>query len=218
MCLSLSSCPAVLPDLPCLCVSSFCLCTCILGLLRLWMYVCLSACCLVLQCNLGCICTIDHMLFEMCPPCTANLVKPGESCAADLRASAEPYVCLQALFGFFSKLNSYWVAPMVNVVFIVAAILTQLFLATLWGKAVLAWLTPKHAFMKVVSSPEPDPSPLHRSKPFQADTEQQRLLASAHCNSMHSAGASQGHNATQLEVLYEGPTGLCVEMAQRDGQ
>lgn len=158
------------------------------------------------------------MLLNMCPPRTANLGKPGESCAADLPASAEPYVCLQAFFGFFSKLNSYWVAPMVNIVFIVAAVLTQLFLATLWGKAVLAWLTPKHAFMKEVSSPEPDPGPLHRPNSYQADTEQQRLLASPHQSSMHSVGAGEGHNATQLEAPYQGPTGLCVEMAQRDGQ
>ena len=111
-------------------------------------------------------------------------------------------------------------APTVNLVFIAAAVLTQLFLATWWGKAVLAWLTPNHAFMKIAVSPQPDkePSALHRSNSFGADTEQQRLLASAHWNSMQSIGASEGHDATQLEMLYEGPTGLCVEMAQLDGQ
>ena len=141
------------------------------------------------------------------------------SCAADPHASAELYICLQAFFGFFSKLNSYWVAPMVNLVFIVTAVLTQLFLATLWGKAVLAWLSPKHAFMKVALSPQPDndSSTLHRSKSSEANTEQQRLLASGHWNSVQSIGASEGHNATQLEMLYEGSTRMSVEMLQLDG-
>lgn len=138
----------------------------------------------------------------------------------DLCASAELYICLQVFFGFFSKLNSYWVAPMVNLIFIVTAVLTQLFLATLWGKAVLAWLTPKHAFMKeaLSSQPDKDSNARHSSNSSEADTEQQRLLASTHWNSMQSIGASEGHNATQLKMLYEGPTGMCVEMAQLDGQ
>lgn len=181
-------------------------------------FVCLSAFCPVSQCNFSCNCTTDHILLSICiqPP----LSKPNGSCAADPCASAESSVCLQAFFGFFSKLNSYWVAPMVNLVFIVSAILTQLCLATPWGKAVLAWLTPKHAFMKVALNPQPDKGRniLHRSNSLEADTEQQRLLASAHWNSMQSTGASEGHNATQLEMLYEGPAGLCVEMAHLDGQ
>jgi len=47
--------------------------------------------------------------------------------------------CLQAFFGFFNELNSYWVAPLVNLVFVLVAILAQLFLMTKWGRDVTAW-------------------------------------------------------------------------------
>ena len=42
--------------------------------------------------------------------------------------------CLQAFFGFFNELNSYWVAPLVNLIFVLVAILAQLFLTTKWGR------------------------------------------------------------------------------------
>ena len=140
--------------------------------------------------------------------------------SADLHALAEPHVCLQAFFGFFGKLNSYWVAPMVNVVFLLVAVATQLFLTTAWGRAVLAWLDPKHAFVKAASGPQPDKDPglVLGFNSFETNTERQCLLVPGHWNSMQSTGPREGQNTTQLEMLYEGPTGLSVEMAEFDGQ
>lgn len=107
---------------------------------------------------------------------------------------------------------------MVNLVFVVAAVLTQLFLATTWGKAVLAWPRLKQAFVKAGSNPQSDTKheDLHGCDPFETDTEQQRLLAPAHGNSMQSFGPSGAQTATQLEMLYEGPAGFSVEMAGFD--
>lgn len=109
---------------------------------------------------------------------------------------------------------------MVNVVFLLVAVATQLFLATAWGRAVLAWLDPKHAFVKAASRPQPDKDPgmVHTSNSFETNTEQQCLLVPGHWNSMQSTGPREGQDTTQLEMLYEGPTGLSVEMAEFDGQ
>ena len=51
-------------------------------------------------------------------------------------------VSVQDFFEFFNELNAYWVAPFVNVSFIVIAVLAQLYLSTPWGAAVSK---PSHA-------------------------------------------------------------------------
>lgn len=126
--------------------------------------------------------------------------------------------CLQAIFGFFSRLNSYWVAPLVNLVFIAAAVLTQLFLATVWGKAVLAWLAQKpFSTMKASSLPlDVNPEDIHRCNLYEPETEHQRLLASADLQGMQSCGVSGAQSAVRLEPLYEGPAAFSVEMADLD--
>ncbi|KAL3146444.1 hypothetical protein ABBQ32_003121 [Trebouxia sp. C0010 RCD-2024] len=123
-----------------------------------------------------------------------------------------------AIFGFFSRLNSYWVAPLVNLVFIAAAVLTQLFLATVWGKAVLAWLAQKpFSTMKASSLPlDVNPEDIHRCNLYEPETEHQRLLASADLQGMQSCGVSGAQSAVRLEPLYEGPAAFSVEMADLD--
>lgn len=126
--------------------------------------------------------------------------------------------CLQAVFGFFSRLNSYWVAPLVNVVFIAAAVLTQLFLATMWGKAVLAWLAQKQFSTKKASSVPFDATSedMHGCNLYEPETEHQRLLASAELQGTQSYGVSGPQSAVRLEPLYEGPAAFSVEMADLD--
>ena len=81
------------------------------------------------------------------------------------------------------------------------AVLTQLFLATLWGKAVLAWLTPKQAFEKVDTSPKPD-------------TEQQLLLSAAqqYMNSQ-SSDADGEQAALGPGTTVDTPSAMYVEMS-----
>lgn len=115
---------------------------------------------------------------------------------------AHCHASLQGFFAFFNSLNSYWVAPMVNFVFILVAILTQLFLATLWGKAVLAWLTPKQAFVKADTSPKPD-------------SEQQRLLAAVqHWRTSHSSSATEEQSATGVGSNSASPNAMYVELSE----
>ncbi len=71
--------------------------------------------------------------------------------------------CLQAFFGFFNELNSYWVAPLVNLVFVLVAILAQLFLMTKWGRDVTAWTNLQMLHVK-------------GNKSIRLGTEQRRLL------------------------------------------
>lgn len=42
---------------------------------------------------------------------------------------------VQDFWDFFEDLNAYWVAPFVNIVFVVVAVLAQLFLSSSWGIA-----------------------------------------------------------------------------------
>ena len=127
-------------------------------------------------------------------------------------------ICLQAFFGFFSRLNSYWVAPLVNLVFIVAAVLTQLFLATTWGKAVLAWSCQKQLSTEKASGFPlgSNPEDMHSCSPFESETEHQRLLASTDLQGTQSCGVGNAGSAFRLEALYEGPAAFFVEMASLD--
>ena len=117
------------------------------------------------------------------------------------KAWANCHACLQAFFAFFNSLNSYWVAPMVNLVFILVAILTQLFLTTLWGKAFLAWFTPKQPLVSVDTNPKPS-------------SEQQRLLAAAqHWRISHSSSATEEQFATGLGSVNESSDTMYVELS-----
>ena len=139
--------------------------------------------------------------------CNAHLLHTLSSCSSPLwillllQAAHCCYlmgVCLlQAFFDFFNELNSYWVAPFVNLVFVLTAILTQLCLLFCSGSA-------RSAFdMK-----------LHGKKLTDQDTEHRRLLTTADLD-----GGQQMDDGTPRLYAYEGvmpadsPRALCIEMS-----
>lgn len=109
-------------------------------------------------------------------------------------------------------------APLVNLVFIIAAVLTQLFLATTWGKAALECLSWKQDLAKEASSSQFDTNPedCRTHSAVEPDTEHQRLLASAQLQGAQGDGVSEAQSAVKLEQLHQGPAALCIEMAGFD--
>ena len=104
---------------------------------------------------------------------------------------------LQAFFGFFNGLNSYWVAPFVNLVFVLTAILTQLCLLSYSASA-------RPSLGKT----------LYGKKCTDQETEHRRLLSTADLD-----GSQQMDDGTPRLYAYEGvmpadsPRALCIEMS-----
>ena len=110
--------------------------------------------------------------------------------------------CLQGIFGFFNRLNSYWVAPLVNVVFVLTAILAQFFILSSWGNDCLQWVAHggKHASSKQVE--------------HQQGTEQRRLLATTDLDgSQQYTDSDSLQNSDQQAANKEVSHGLYIEMS-----
>ena len=109
--------------------------------------------------------------------------------------------CLQALFGFFNELNSYWVAPLVNLVFVLVAILAQLFLMTKWGRDVLAWMNSQMLHVK-------------GNKSIRLGTEQRRLLTATSPESFRLySDDSDAQNELSASVIGQHSSALHVELS-----
>jgi len=109
--------------------------------------------------------------------------------------------CLQAVFGFFNELNSYWVAPLVNLVFVLIAILAQLFLTTMWGRDVMAWMNSQMLHVK-------------GNKSITLGTEQRRLLTATPPGSFRLySDDSDAQNEFSASVIAQHPSALHVELS-----
>lgn len=109
--------------------------------------------------------------------------------------------CLQAFFGFFNELNSYWVAPLVNLVFVLVAILAQLFLTTKWGREVLAWMNSQMLHVK-------------GNKSTALGTEQRRLLTATPPGSFRMySDDNEAQNELSASVPGQHTSALHVELS-----
>ncbi len=109
--------------------------------------------------------------------------------------------CLQAFFGFFNELNSYWVAPLVNLVFVLVAILAQLFLATKWGRDVTAWTNLRMLHVK-------------GNKGVALGTEQRRLLTATPPGSFRLySDDSEVQDQSSASVIDQRTSALHVELS-----
>ena len=110
--------------------------------------------------------------------------------------------CLQGFFGFFNRLNSYWVAPLVNLVFVLTAILAQLFILSSWGNDCLQWVAhdSKHAPSKQAD--------------HQPGTEHRRLLATTDLDgSQQYTDSDSVQNSDQHVARKDSSGGLYIEMS-----
>lgn len=109
--------------------------------------------------------------------------------------------CLQAFFGFFNDLNSYWVAPLVNLVFVLVAILAQLFLPTKWGRHVMAWMNSQMLHVK-------------GNKSIALRTEQRRLLTATPPGSFRLySDDSEVQDQSSASVIDQRTSALHVELS-----
>ncbi|DBA95341.1 TPA: hypothetical protein ACH3X3_013226 [Trebouxia sp. C0006] len=106
-----------------------------------------------------------------------------------------------AFFGFFNELNSYWVAPLVNLVFVLVAILAQLFLATKWGRDVTAWTNLRMLHVK-------------GNKGVALGTEQRRLLTATPPGSFRLySDDSEVQDQSSASVIGQRTSALHVELS-----
>ncbi len=109
--------------------------------------------------------------------------------------------CLQAFFGFFNELNSYWVAPLVNLVFVLVTILAQLFLTTKLGRDVLAWMNSRMLHVK-------------GNKGIAVGTEQRRLLTATPPGSFRLySDDSDAQDQSSASVIGQRTSALHVELS-----
>lgn len=110
----------------------------------------------------------------------------------------------QGFFEFFNELNAYWVAPLVNVSFVVVAFLAQLFLSSPWGTAVSNESLGKGTDPKSSSSIEEQqllPEALTSRNGVQNGTANSTRCVPVSANEGHHA--SVRHNASQSSAQVE---------------
>ena len=132
---------------------------------------------------------------------------------------------VQDFWDFFEDLNAYWVAPFVNIVFVVVAVLAQLFLSSSWGAALSNQLRKSGLNLKAKGSSLPIVEEQQLLEPEAVlhlpHQDSSIILESPHCSEHSSAWQKESvlPKGLQVELSHvAGPSGSSSSMPRRRSQ